>query len=401
MTQSIIFDSVRTPRGKVRDSRLQTISPAHLGATPLAALRQRNGLDADGVEDVLMGCVVPIGEQGGVITRSAVLAAGFSEAVPGIQISRFCSSGLDAINLGAALIESGQRDMVIAGGVESMSRVPMGADRGSWVSDPLLTFPQHYVPQGVAADMIATLHGHDRARVDEFAVQSHRKATQAQAEGRSDHSMVPVLDQNGVIVLAQDDNIRPDSNVTSLARLRAAFAPAKGQAEFTERALLAHPEITQLRHIHTAGNSSAIVDGAAAMLIGSDAEGRRRGLTPRARIRATATVGVETTTMLTGPVSATQKALEKAGMQVGDIDLFEVNEAFASVALMFIDSFGLDSDRVNVNGGAIALGHPLGASGAIILGTLLDELERRNLTTGLATLCVAGGMGVATIIELI
>ena len=301
--------------------------------------------------------------------------------------------------MSSAMIKSGQNDLVVAGGVESMSRVPMGADRGSWVADPLLTFPEHYVSQGFAADMIASMLGHSRNRVDTFAVESHRRATHARENGHFDRSIVPVTDLNGVPALEQDDNIRPASNSDSLGKLRAAFAPANGAVDYTDRAFAAHPELGRIEHIHTAGNSSAIVDGAAAILMGSSAAGKAHGLTPRARIRAVGSTGVETTTMLTGPISSTKLALEKAGMTAQDIDLFEINEAFASVALMTIDHFDLDPNKVNVNGGAIALGHPLGASGAILIGTALEELERRDLQTALVTLCVAGGMGVATIIE--
>ncbi|ASJ73458.1 acetyl-CoA C-acetyltransferase [Granulosicoccus antarcticus] len=399
MFDSLIYDSVRTPRGKIRDSKLQSISPVQLAATPLRALKERNDFDVSSVEDVVLGCVLPVGEQGGDIPRSAALLAGYSEKVPGLQINRFCSSGLDAVNLSSAMIKSGQNELVIAGGVESMSRVSMGADRGSWVSDPLLTFPEHYVSQGFAADMIASLLGHDRSRVDSFAAESHKRATVARENGHFERSIVPVNDLNGVSVLSQDDNIRPNSNTDALGKLRAAFAPANGAIDFTERAFAAHPELASISHIHTAGNSSAIVDGAAAILMGSAAAGKKHGLTARARIKACSSTGVETTTMLTGPISATELVLEKAGMTIADIDLFEINEAFASVALMCIDHFDLDPDKVNVNGGAIAMGHPLGASGAILLSTALEELERRDLNTALVTLCVAGGMGVATIIE--
>lgn len=400
MTQAMIFDAVRTPRGRVRDGRLQVVTPIDLAATPLAALRARNGLGDDAVADVILGCVVPVGEQGGVITRQAVLRAGFGQDVPGMQINRFCSSGLDAVNLAAAQATGSDDALWIAGGVESMSRVPMGADRGSWVSDPAATFPTRYIPQGVAADLIATIEGHDRSRADAYAAQSHARAAAAQAAGHFDRGVVPVHDINGVVVLDRDDNIRAGTTPETLAGLKPAFVPGKPDAGgYDARALLVHPQVERIDHIHTAGNSSAIVDGAAAVLIGSARAGAAQGLRPRARIRSWAVVGVEPTSMLTGPTPAARRALARAGMTPADIDLYEVNEAFASVALSFQDGLGLDPDRVNVNGGAIALGHPLGATGAILIGTALDELERRGLATALVTLCVAGGMGVATIIE--
>lgn len=399
MTTAIIYDAVRTPRGKVRDGKLQAITPIRLAATPLAALRERAGLPANALDDVILGCVAPIGEQGGDIARAAVLAAGYDQSVPGMQINRFCSSGLDAVNLTAAMVTSGQGRLFAAGGVESMSRVPMGSDQGSWVSDPRETFATRYIPQGIAADMVATLNGFSRSDVDAYAALSQSRATAAQAAGRFDGSVAPVRDVNGVVVLERDDNIRAGTTVETLGRLEPAFAAMARQQGYAARAILAHPEIERIEHVHTAGNSSAIVDGAAAVLIGDEDAANRYGLKPRARIRSWASTGVEPTIMLTGPTPASLRALERAGMTAADIDLYEINEAFASVVLNTIAEMNLDPDRVNVNGGAIALGHPLGASGAILLGTVLDELERRDLTTALVTLCVAGGMGTATIIE--
>jgi acetyl-CoA C-acetyltransferase len=399
VTEVYIYDSVRTPRGKVRDSKLQTVSPIRLAATPLAALRERCALEPDAVEDVVMGCVVPVGEQGGNITRAAVLAAGFDRSVPGAQISRFCSSGLDAVNMAAGQIASGQLGLAIGGGVESMSRVPMGSDQGSWVSDPQETFGTHYIPQGIAADVIATRKGYSRSSLDAYAAASQRKAAEAQAGGHFDSSVVPVKDINGVSVLAKDDHIRPQTTVESLGRLEPAFEKLSREQGYTERALLSYPEIERLTHVHTAGNSSGIVDGAAAVLLGSKEAGETRGLKPRARIRSWAAIGSDPTIMLTGPTPASRRALKRAGMEASDIDLFEINEAFAAVVLNVVEEMNLDMIRVNVNGGAIALGHPLGASGAILLGMALDELERRDLSTALITLCVAGGMGSATIIE--
>lgn len=399
MHEVFIYDAVRTPRGKVRNGQLQRVSPIRLAAAPLEALRTRCGLRSDAVEDVVLGCVVPIGEQGGNLTRAAVLAAGYDPTVPGAQINRFCSSGLDAVSMVAGQIACGQLDLAIGGGVESMSRIPMGSDQGSWVSDPRETFGTRYIPQGVAADLLATRCGYNREDVDRYAAASQHRAGEAQKSGRFAGSVVPVNDVNHVVLLERDDQIRAQTTVESLGRLEPAFAKISSDQGYGDRALLAYPDVERLIHVHTAGNSSAIVDGAAAVLLGSSRAGEANSLKPRGRILSWATVGSEPTIMLTGPAAAGRLALKRARMNVADIDLFEVNEAFAAVVLHVVDEMDLDPDRVNVNGGAIALGHPLGASGSILLGTILDELERRDLSTGLVTLCVAGGMGSAMIIE--
>jgi len=393
-----IYDAVRTPRGKLRGGALQHVTPIRLAAVPLAALRDRNGLDTAAVEEVVFGCVIPFGEQGGDIARAAVLAAGFDQSVPGAQINRFCGSGLEAVNMVAGQVASGQVALGIGGGVESMSRVPMGSDQGSWVSDPRETFRTHYVPQGIGADLLATLCGHSRRDVDALAVESQRRTAAAQDEGHFARTLVPVHDLNGTLLLDRDEHPRRSATLESLGKLEPAFTHV-GAAGFDGRAILRYPQVERIEHVHTAANSSGIVDGAAAVLLGSREAGERLGLKPRARIRAWAAVGSEPTIMLTGPVAASRRALARAGMQASDIDLFEINEAFASVVLYVAEELGAGLDRVNVNGGAIALGHPLGATGAMLLGTVLDELERRGLATGLVTLCVAGGMGTATIIE--
>jgi acetyl-CoA C-acetyltransferase len=399
MSEVYVYDAVRTPRGKMKGGALQEITPIQLAATPLRALRERNRLASDAVQDVVFGCVVPVGEQGGDITRAAVLAADYDESVPGVQINRFCGSGLDAVNMAAGQVASGQVGLAVGGGVESMTRVPMGSDFGAWVSDPRETFRTHYVPQGIGADMIATQRGYDRATVDGFAVESQRRTAQAQDEGRFARSLVPVCDMHGTVLQNTDEHPRRSTTVESLGRLDAAFAGIGKAAGFNERMLLRYPGVERITHVHTAGNSSGIVDGAAAVLLGSKEAGETLGIKPRARIRSWATVGSEPSIMLTGPVAASHQALKRAGMAVSDIDLFEVNEAFASVVLFVAEELGVSLDRVNVNGGAIALGHPLGATGAMLLGTMLDELERSGKSTGLITLCVAGGMGTATIIE--
>jgi acetyl-CoA C-acetyltransferase len=399
MTEVYIYDAVRTPRGKLRGGALQEITPIRLAATPLRALRERNNLPAAAVEDVVYGCVVPVGEQGGDITRAAVLAADYDQSVPGVQINRFCGSGLDAVNMAAGQVASGQVALAVGGGVESMTRVPMGSDFGAWVSDPQETFRTHYVPQGIGADMIATQQGYSRERVDAFAAESQRRTAQAQDEGRFSRSLVPVRDMHGTVICHTDEHPRRTASAESLGRLEAAFAGMGKTAGFDERLLLRYPAVERIEHVHTAGNSSGIVDGAAAVLLGSRAAGDGLGLKPRARIRSWATVGSEPAIMLTGPVEASHRALKRAGMAVSDIDLFEVNEAFASVVLFVAETLGVGLERVNVNGGAIALGHPLGATGAMLLGTVLDELERSGKGTGLITLCVAGGMGTTTIIE--
>jgi acetyl-CoA C-acetyltransferase len=399
MTEVYIYDAVRTPRGKLRGGALQEITPIRLAATPLRALRERNNLPAAAVEDVVYGCVVPVGEQGGDITRAAVLAADYDQSVPGVQINRFCGSGLDAVNMAAGQVASGQVALAVGGGVESMTRVPMGSDFGAWVSDPQETFRTHYVPQGIGADMIATQQGYSRERVDAFAAESQRRTAQAQDESRFSRSLVPVRDMHGTVICHTDEHPRRTASAESLGRLEAAFAGMGKTAGFDERLLLRYPAVERIEHVHTAGNSSGIVDGAAAVLLGSRAAGDGLGLKPRARIRSWATVGSEPAIMLTGPVEASHRALKRAGMAVSDIDLFEVNEAFASVVLFVAETLGVGLERVNVNGGAIALGHPLGATGAMLLGTVLDELERSGKGTGLITLCVAGGMGTTTIIE--
>ncbi|WP_238123299.1 MULTISPECIES: acetyl-CoA C-acetyltransferase [unclassified Xanthobacter] len=399
MSDVYIYDAVRTPRGKLRGGALQQVTPIRLAASVLTALRERNGYAADAIDDVVFGCVVPVGEQGGDITRAAVLAAGYDQSVPGVQINRFCGSGLDAVNMAAGQVASGQCGLAIGGGVESMTRVPMGSDAGAWTSDPRETFASHYVPQGIGADVIATLRGYDRVAVDGFAVESQRRTAVAQDEGRFARSLVPVRDMHGAILLERDEHPRRGATLQSLAKLEPAFAGPGKAAGFDERIIMRYPGIEKINHVHTAANSSGIVDGAAAVLVGSAAAGDALGLKPRARVRGWATVGSEPAIMLTGPVEASNRALKRAGMAARDIDLFEVNEAFASVVMFVAEELGVGLDRVNVNGGAIALGHPLGATGAMMLGTVLDELERTGRSTGLITLCVAGGMGTAAIIE--
>ncbi|MGR7994450.1 acetyl-CoA C-acetyltransferase [Xanthobacter sp. ZOL 2024] len=399
MSDVYVYDAVRTPRGKLRGGALQQVTPIRLAASVLTALRARNGYAADAIDDVVFGCVVPVGEQGGDITRAAVLAAGYDQSVPGVQINRFCGSGLDAVNMAAGQVASGQCGLAIGGGVESMTRVPMGSDAGAWTSDPRETFASHYVPQGIGADVIATLRGYDRVAVDGFAVESQRRTAVAQDEGRFARSLVPVRDMHGAILLERDEHPRRGATLQSLAKLEPAFAGPGKAAGFDERIIMRYPGIEKINHVHTAANSSGIVDGAAAVLVGSAAAGDALGLKPRARVRGWATVGSEPAIMLTGPVEASNRALKRAGMAARDIDLFEVNEAFASVVMFVAEELGVGLDRVNVNGGAIALGHPLGATGAMMLGTVLDELERTGGSTGLITLCVAGGMGTAAIIE--
>ncbi|HEV2636780.1 MAG TPA: acetyl-CoA C-acetyltransferase [Actinocrinis sp.] len=398
MTEAWIFDAVRTPRGRGKKGALHSVKPIALAAGVLRALAERNGLDTGLVDDVVFGVVSPLGEQGGDIARLAALVAGWDERVAGVQLNRFCASGLEAVNLAAMKVASGFEDLVVAGGVESMSRVPMASDGGAWFTDPETNRAVGFVPQGVSADLIATLEGYGRADVDEFAARSHQKAADAREKGYFDGSIVPVADQNGRVLLAADETIRPQTTAATLASLKPSFA-GPGALGFDTVAIDRYPQVEQIEHVHHAGNSSQIVDGAAAMLIGSAEAGRAAGLTARARIISAAVVGTEPTIMLTGPAPAAAKALRRAGLTAADIDLFEVNEAFAAVVLKFGRDLGVDQERVNVNGGAIALGHPLGATGCMILGTLLDELERRDLRRGLATLCVGGGMGIATIIE--
>ncbi|GLY49528.1 acetyl-CoA C-acetyltransferase [Lentzea sp. NBRC 102530] len=398
MSEALIFDAVRTPRGKGKRGSLHSVKPVDLAAGVLRALSERNSLDTSAVDDVVFGVVSPLGEQGGDIARTAVLAAGWDQRPAGVQLNRFCASGLESVNLAAAKVASGFEDLVVAGGVESMSRVPMGSDGGAWAIDPATNFDLSFVPQGVSADLIATLEGFSRTDVDAWAARSHARAFKAQKNGWFERSVVPVVDQNGTVVLKEDETIRPESTVESLGKLKPSFQ-FHGDLGYDTVAIDRYPTVERISHVHTPGNSSQIVDGSAAMLIGSAAAGKALGLTPRARIVSVAVVGTEPTIMLTGPAPSARKALDKAGLSVEDIDLFEVNEAFSSVVLKFLRDMDVPEDKVNVNGGAIALGHPLGATGCMILGTLLDELERRDLRRGLATLCVGGGMGIATIIE--
>ncbi|MBH9413283.1 acetyl-CoA C-acetyltransferase [Pseudomonas aeruginosa] len=399
MTDAFIYDAVRTPRGKgKKDGALHSVKPVNLMAGLLRAVQRRNDLDTAQVDDIVLGCVTPVGDQGADIAKTAALVADWDEQVAGVQINRFCASGLEAVNLGAMKVRSGFEDLVLVGGVESMSRVPMGSDGGAWALDPETTLHTSFVPQGIGADLIATLEGFSRADVDAFALRSQQKAAKARAEGLFGKSLVPVADQNGIVLLDHDEFIRADSTLEGLAALKPSFE-MMGQMGFDATALRKYSQVERIEHVHTPGNSAGIVDGASAMLIGSEAKGRELGLKARARIVATAVTSTDPTIMLTGPAPATRKALAKAGLKVEDIDLFEVNEAFASVVMKFMKDMGVAESKVNVNGGAIAMGHPLGATGCIILGTLLDELERRNLRYGLATLCVGGGMGIATIIE--
>ncbi|HID9488320.1 TPA: acetyl-CoA C-acetyltransferase [Pseudomonas aeruginosa] len=399
MTDAFIYDAVRTPRGKgKKDGALHSVKPVNLMAGLLRAVQRRNDLDTAQVDDIVLGCVTPVGDQGADIAKTAALVADWDEQVAGVQINRFCASGLEAVNLGAMKVRSGFEDLVLVGGVESMSRVPMGSDGGAWALDPETNLHTSFVPQGIGADLIATLEGFSRTDVDAFALRSQQRAAKARAEGLFDKSLVPVADQNGIVLLDHDEFIRADSTLEGLAALKPSFE-MMGQMGFDATALRKYSQVERIEHVHTPGNSSGIVDGASAMLIGSEAKGRELGLKARARIVATAVTSSDPTIMLTGPAPATRKALAKAGLKVEDIDLFEVNEAFASVVMKFMKDMGVAESKVNVNGGAIAMGHPLGATGCIILGTLLDELERRNLRYGLATLCVGGGMGIATIIE--
>ncbi|MBJ7372007.1 MAG: acetyl-CoA C-acetyltransferase [Pseudomonas sp.] len=399
MTEALIFDALRTPRGKGKaDGALHSVKPVNLVAGLLSALQARTALDTSQVDDVVLGCVTPIGDQGSDIAKTAVQVADWDVSVAGVQINRFCASGLEAVNLGAMKVRSGFEDLVVVGGVESMSRVPMGSDGGAWALDPQTNLHSHFTPQGGGADLIATLEGFSRQDVDAYALHSQQKAARARSDGSFNKSLVPVQDQNGIILLDHDEFIRAESTLEGLGKLKPSFEMI-GQMGFDATALRVYSHVERINHVHTPGNSSGIVDGAALMLIGSEAKGRALGLQPRARIVATAVTSTDPTIMLTGPAPATRKALAKAGLRVEDIDLFEVNEAFASVVLKFIKDMAVDPGKVNVNGGSIAMGHPLGATGCAILGTLLDELEARHLRYGLATLCVGGGMGIATIIE--
>jgi len=401
MAEAYIFDAVRTPRGKGKASgSLHEVTALSLVTQVLEAVRDRNALDTAGVDDVVLGVVSPVGEQGSDIARTAVLNAGYAETTAGVQINRFCASGLEAVNMAAAKVMSGEAGMAIGGGVESMSRVPMGSDGGAWPLDPSIAIKSYFVPQGISADMIASKYGFSRDDVDAYAVESQRRAAQAWKEGRFSKSVVPVRDQLGLVILDHDEHMRPDTTMQSLASLDPSFkGPGEMMPGFDAVIQQRYPEVEAVNHVHHAGNSSGIVDGAAAVLVGTLEMGRALGLTPRARIRAMASIGSEPSIMLTGPEFVTAKALAKAGMKVDDIDLYELNEAFASVVLRMMQAHGIDHAKMNVNGGAIALGHPLGATGAMILGTVLDELERTGKGTALATLCVGAGMGTATIIE--
>jgi acetyl-CoA C-acetyltransferase len=399
MAEAFIFEAIRTPRGRGKaDGALAGVRPVALLTGLMEELRRRADLDPAAIEDVVLGCVTPVGEQGADIARTAVLAAGWDERVPGMQLNRFCASGLEAVNLAAAKVRSGWEQLVLAGGVESMSRVPIGSDGGALMEDPEISQLIGYVPQGIGADLIATLDGLSREEVDAFAVESQRRAAAARAAGRFARSIAPVRDAGGATILAEDEHLRPGTSMEGLGKLQPAFARL-GAAGFDAVALRRYPELRRVEHVHTAGNSSGIVDGAALVLVGAEERGRALGLRPRARIVSAAAVGSEPTIMLTGPAPAARLALARAGLGFDDIDLFEINEAFAAVVLRFQRESGVESGRVNVNGGAIALGHPLGATGAMILGTLLDELERRGGRYGLAALCVGGGMGIATVIE--
>jgi acetyl-CoA C-acetyltransferase len=400
VAEAFIYDHVRTPRGRgKKDGALHEVSTAALAAGTLRAIRDRNDLDVSALDDVVLGCVDPVGEAGGDIARNAVFAAGFPHTVSGMQINRYCASGLDAVNVAHAAIESGQHDMVIAGGVESMSRVGIGSAGNAWAVDPQVALPGYFVPQGVAADLIATKYGFSRADCDAYAVESQKRAARAWGEGRFAKSIAPVKDVNGLTILDRDEHMRPETSMQGLAALNPSFAVYGEIGGFDAVAVAAHPDVEAVDHVHHAGNSSGIVDGAAAVLVASKRAGKRAGLKPRARIVGYANVGSEPAIMLTGPVDVTRKLFARTKMDFSDIDLIEINEAFASVVLRYIQAFELDPQKVNVNGGAIAFGHPLGATGAMILGTALDELERRDLNTALVTLCIGGGMGTATVIE--
>jgi acetyl-CoA C-acetyltransferase len=400
MPEAFIYDAVRTPRGRGKpDGALHEVSSLALAVTALKAIKARNGLEGPEVDDVILGCVDPVGEAGGDIARAAAIAAEYSFRVPGVQINRFCASGLDAVNFAASEIMSGQHDLTIGGGVESMSRVGIGASGSAWPVDPTIAIPSYFMPQGVSADLIATRYGFSRNDVDAYAVRSHQRAGAAWAARRFAKSIVPVTDVNGLILLDRDEHLRPGTDMQALAALKPSFGFYAEQGGFDAVAIQAYPEIEKLDYVHHAGNSSGIVDGAAAVLLGSKQAGERLGLKPRARLRAYANIGSEPAMMLTGPIDVTRKVLARSGMTLADIDLFEVNEAFAAVVLRYLQAFELDPDKVNVNGGAIALGHPLGATGAMLLGAAVDELERSGKGTALVTLCIGAGMGTATIIE--
>jgi len=399
-TQAFVYDAIRTPRGRGKKGSLHGTKPVDLVVGLINELRRRHpGLDENLIDDLILGVVSPVGDQGAVIARTAALAAGMPDTVAGMQINRFCASGLEAVNTAAQKVLSGWDHLIIAGGVESMSRVPIGSDGGAWAMDPATNFDTYFVPQGVGADLIATIEGFSRTDVDSYAVRSQQLAAAAWREGRFANSVIPVRDRNGLVVLDHDEHMRPDSTVESLAALKPSFAGMGDAGGFDAVALQKFHTVERINHVHTAANSSGIVDGAALVLVGSADMGERLGLVPRARIVATATSGADPTIMLTGPTPATRKLLKTAGLTVDDIDLFEINEAFAAVVLKFQKDLGIPDDKLNVNGGAIAMGHPLGATGAMILGTMVDELERRNARRAVLTLCIGGGMGVATLIE--
>jgi acetyl-CoA C-acetyltransferase len=400
-TEAYIYDAVRTPRGKgKKDGSLHEVKPVSLVVGLIDALKARNPkLDPRLIDDVVLGCVTPVGDQGADVAKTAALAAGLPETTAGVQINRFCASGLEAVNMAAQKVRAGFDDFVLGGGVESMSRIAMGSDGGAWAMDPMINYETGFVPQGIGADLIATLDGYTREDVDRFATESQKRAAHARASGYFDKSIVPVRDRNGVTILAEDEYIKPSTSVEGLAKLPPAFTMIGEMGGFDAVALQKYHYVEAINHVHTAGNSSGIVDGAALVLVGSDKKGKELGMTPRGRVVATAISGADPMIMLVGPAPATRKVLARAGMKMSDIDLVEINEAFASVVMRFMRDMELSADKVNVNGGAIAMGHPLGATGAMILGTCLDELERRNLRYGLCTLCVGGGMGIATIIE--
>ena len=400
MSDAYIYDAVRTPRGRGKvDGSLHEVSTLGLAVTALSAIKARNKLKGLEVDDVILGCVDPVGEAGGDIARASALAAGFGDSVPGVQINRFCASGLDAVNFAAAQVMSGQHDLAIGGGVESMSRVGIGASGGAWPVDPAIAIPSYFMPQGVSADLIATKYGFSREDVDAYAVESQKRAALAWEEGRFNRSIAPVKDVNGLVILDRDEHLRPGTDMQSLGALKPSFTLVGEMGGFDAVAIQAHPELESVNHVHHAGNSSGIVDGAAAVLVGSLAAGERIGAKPRAKIRAFANIGSEPAMMLTGPIDVTKKLLARAKMTIADMDIIEVNEAFAAVVLRFLQAFAADPAKVNVNGGAIALGHPLGATGAMLVGTALDELERSGNAIALVTLCIGAGMGTATIIE--
>ncbi len=402
-TDALVFDAIRTPRGRGKvNGSLHTTKPIDLVVGLMHELLSRNeNLDPNRVDDVVLGCVTPIGDQGADIAKTAAVKAGLPDTVAGVQLNRFCASGLEAVNVAAQKVASGWEDLVFAGGVESMSRVPMGTDGGPWAMDPQTAYQTSFVPQGIGADLIATLEGFGRDDVDVYAARSQRRAAAAESDGRFDRSVIPVLDVNDHIVLDRDEHIRPDTTVETLAALKPSFATIGDVGGFDAVALQKYHWVEKIDHVHTAGNSSGIVDGASLLAIGNEQTGEELGLTPRARILATAVSGADPTIMLTGPAPASRKALAKAGLTVADLDLVEINEAFAAVVLRFVKDMDLDMEKVNVNGGAIAMGHPLGATGGMILGTLIDELHRTGGRYGLATLCVGGGMGIATVVEAI